>query len=152
DGPKDVGGMMPILLLADNIVTWISHAYKPEGKTTKTTLLPVSWKYEHDELEFEFIDPADLTRSSSFTTTEAMTSPAALFDTTLDWLAELALSRGEVLVGRCELSPPSDEPWAWLGDVISRQPPVVDGALDGDVAAALRRPHREMAQGTPTIA
>src|SRR5690606_35416821 len=31
DEPTDVGGMMPIILRADNIVSWIPHSYKPEG-------------------------------------------------------------------------------------------------------------------------
>ena len=45
-----------------------------------------------------------------------MSSPAALFDVVLDWLAELALGRSEVFVDRIHIDPPSDRPWAWLGE------------------------------------
>lgn len=152
DEPRDVGGMMPIVLLPDNIVSWISHAYTRENKTNKKSLLPVSWEYEHGVPQFVYVDPASLAKSPQLTISEAMTSPAALFDTTLDWGAELALSRGEILIGCCDISPPSDQPWGWLGGSLSPNPPTVDGVQDGDIGAALRRPHGEMAQGIPLSA
>lgn len=148
---QNIGGMMPILLLADNAVTWIPHTYRREGKSNKETLLPVTWEYR-DGAQFVFVDPADLTRASQLMTPEAMTSPAALFDTSLDWLAELALSRGEVLVGQCEFSPPAAGDWDWLGKILSARPPRILEVEDGDVGAALRRPAVNLATGIPVTA
>lgn len=150
--PQGIGGMMPSLLLDDNAVTWIPHVYATEGKAAKMTLLPVSWEYKQDALQFVFLDPVDLSQTPRLSVPEAMTSPAALFDTTLDWLAELALSRGEVLVGRCDVSKPSADPWGWLGASLAQRPPAIPGVLAGDVGAALRRPHGDLAQGIPATA
>ena len=152
DESQDVGGMMPILVLDGNALTWFPHAYPMEGKSTKTTLLPVSWKYEQGEPLLVYVDPIDLTQSSRLSIPEAMTSPAALFDTTLDWLAELALSRGENLTNRCDISPPSTEQWGWLGPTLARRRPQIPGAEEGDVAAALRRPQDGPGEGTPSHA
>lgn len=143
---KNFGGMMPILLLANNAVTWIPHTYRREGKSNKETLLPVTWEYR-DGAQFVFIDPADLTRTSQLLTPEAMTSPAALFDTSLDWLAELALSRGYVLIDRCEFTPPAAGDWDWLGPSFTTQPPNIPEVEDGDVGAAMRHPTVNLATG-----
>ncbi len=148
---KNVGGMMPILLLENNAVTWVPHTYRREGKSNKETLLPVSWEYR-DGAQFVFIDPADLTRTSQLLMPEAMTSPAALFDTTLDWLAELAVSRGHVLVGRCEFTPPAAGDWDWLGPSFSEHPPSIPEVEDGDVGAAMRRPAVNLATGVSVTA
>ena len=148
---KNLGGMMPILLLENNAVTWVPHTYRREGKSNKETLLPVTWEYR-DGAQFVFVDPADLTRTSQLLLPEAMTSPAALFDTTLDWLAELALSRGEALVGRCEFTPPAAGDWDWLGPSFSEHPPSIPEIEDGDVGAAMRRPTVNLATGIAVTA
>jgi hypothetical protein len=73
----------------------------------------------------------DLTPTTDLVIPEAMSSPAALFDVVLDWLAELALGRGEVFVDRIHIDPPSDRPWAWLGEALARQPPTMRRSSPG---------------------
>ncbi|MBK7834219.1 MAG: SWF/SNF helicase family protein [Gemmatimonadetes bacterium] len=141
----DIGGMMPILLFADNALTWIPHTYTGNARSYKKTLLPVSW----DKADYVFLRPVDLTPTTDLVIPEAMSSPAALFDVVLDWLAELALGRSEVFVDRIHIDPPSDRPWAWLGEELARQPPTMLEIEPGDVGAALRRPHADLIQGTP---
>lgn len=146
--PHDLGGMMPILLFAENALTWIPHTYTGNARSYKKTLLPVSW----NKADYVFLRPVDLTPTTNLVIPEAMSSPAALFDVVLDWLAELALGRGEVFVGRIHIDPPSDRPWAWLGEELARQPPTMPEIEPGDVGAALRRPHANLIQGTPAAA
>jgi hypothetical protein len=145
--PHELGGMMPILLFVDNALTWITHNYTGNASSYKRTLLPVSW----ENAEPLYLRPADLTPTTDLTIPEAMTSPAALFDVVLDWLAELALGRGEVFVGQVRLDAPSGQPWAWLGEGLVRES-IILGVEPGDVGAALRRPHDNMIQGTPVTA
>jgi hypothetical protein len=146
--PHDLGGMMPTLLFADNVLTWISHTYTGNARSYKKTLLPVSWNGSDDI----YLRPVDLTPTDGLVIPEAMTSPAALFDVVLDWLAELALGRGEVFAGQVRIDAPSGQPWAWLGNALVRDPPTIANIQPGDAGAALRRPHRDMIQGTPSSA
>ena len=142
--PHDLGGMMPTLLFADNALTWIPHTYTGNASSYKKTLLPVSW----NSADYLYLRPVDLTPTTDLVVPEAMTSPAALFDVVLDWLAELALGRGEVFVGQLRVDAPSNRPWAWLGEALGHEPPTILGVEPGDVGAALRRPHVSMIQGT----
>jgi hypothetical protein len=51
--PHDLGGMMPILLFADNALTWIPHTYTGNARSYKKTLLPVSW----NKADYVFLRP-----------------------------------------------------------------------------------------------